>query len=257
MSSISVQPIVDRSIKGDIMILDPRSKLLITLSMVIGISLSIEPFQVFLFACMLIPIAILYRPKVSIFRRILVTLPLVFVLALIVFLVLENKVELHIFQFSRTYSPFQFAFLNAYRFTISVAHTSILLESEGSNIEIIDALASFRWGRGLVSILLLVHRIATRLQYDYSKMTDAANTKGMLSKGGITLFFLKLRVMGRVLSRAMIYSDSIGYTLTARGFHGDISETSRDWSSEGVTLLILAILFSILFVMIPFLRPPR
>ena len=231
MNNSDVQPVVDQSIKGDIMILDPRSKLLITLAMVIGVSLSIEPFQVFLFAVMLIPVSFLYRPKSNILRRILVTLPLVFLLAIMVYIVLDEDVTLHIFQFSRTYNPFQFAFLNAYRFTISVAHSSILLESEGSNIEIIDALASFRWGKGLVSILLLVHRIATRLQYDYSKMIIAANTKGLFRKGGIALFFLKLRVMGRVLSRGMVYSDSIGYTLTARGFHGDISTTSRDWSS--------------------------
>lgn len=246
---------VTRTIKGDIMILDPRSKVIITLSMVVGVAISIEPFQVFLFALLLIPTTVLYRPKKTVIRRILVTLPIVFILAILLLIVLEDDVTFNLLGFCRTYTPFQFAFLNAYRFTISVAHSSILLESEGSNIEIIDAIGSFKLLKGLLSILLLIHRIASRLQYDYNKMILAASTKGVNLHSGFQLFF-KLRIMGRLLTRAILYSDSIGYTLTARGFQGEFNSNTRNWSSEGISVAILVVLCSLLFVLIPILRPP-
>jgi energy-coupling factor transporter transmembrane protein EcfT len=245
------------SIKGDIMLLDPQSKVIITLAIVIGISISIEPFQVFLFALLLIPTTILYRPKKSVFLRIIVTLPIVILLGLIVLLVIDKNVTFDIFGFERTYTPFQFAFLNAYRFTISVAHTSVLLESERSNIVIIDALGSFRLGRALISILLLIHRISSRLQQDYNKILLAGQSKGIIDKKGISLLFFKIKILSRLLTRSLIYSETIAYTLTARGFHGNFRSTSRGWASEGVTAATIAILCSLLFVSIPFLRPPK
>ena len=257
MSSFAGFSNIDQSLKGDIAILDPRSKVVITISMVIGVAISIEPFQVLLFALLLIPTALLYRPKITVIRRILITLPIVLLLSITILLVIDEDVTFNILGFSRTYSPFQFAFLNAYRFTISVAHSSMLLESEGSNIEVIDALASLRIGKGLIAILLLVHRIASRLQYDYNKMILAANTKGFHNKRNLSTIFFKLRVMGRILTRSLIYSDSIGYTLTARGFGGDFRPSTKNWSSEGIAGAILAILCSITFVCIPFFRPPK
>jgi len=241
-------------IRGNLFPLDPRSKIIITFSCIIGIAVSIDFFQVLLFACMLLPIIIFYRPKRSAINRIFLTIPFALLFCLSIYVFLDgNSVTLRYISYKRIYTDFEFSVLVGYRFLISVAHSTILLESEETYLEIIEALASFKVGRYLVSLLILILTISNRLSSEYSRMTLVAKAKGGFSQKSTTSIFLKLRIMSRLLART-INNYSVAETLSARGFTGTFYPTTRNWSSEGISMALLSILFSILFVFIGELR---
>ena len=142
----------------------------------------------------------------------------------------------------------------------------MLLHSESSHTDIIEALASFKLGKGLISLLLLIQRISVRLTENYQKMYLAAESRGAFSKslvnkwtiinfqGIIKNTYFRLTILGRTIARAASQSKTIGKSLTARGFHDTFQPTIRDWTSEGITITLLALALFINITIVPWIR---
>lgn len=239
--------------KGNVQWIDPKSKLLTTLVIVMGLSLSLYTYQITFFAFFIIPIVMLYRPNRRVIIRILALLPFSAVITIFLYFSIDKEVTVNLLLFKHTYSPNEFIIFNLYRFSVSMIHSSILIESEEDATNLIDALASFNIFQYLVSILLLIHRLIMRLQDDFKKMVHSAKSKGYMQRSPISRFYFKLRLMSRLLTKATIYGESIGYTLTARGFNQQgFTSTTRNWTSEGLTVLYIISVISLFSITLPF-----
>lgn len=251
MSSDYLQ--MEQTIKGTGDMIDPRSKLAATLIIIVGVSLSIDPRQVLFFTMLIVPMLLIYQPGFSFVKRVLIFLPFIIIVTVILLLVITDSITLSIFgNKSKTYTPFDFAVLNALRFTTSVMHSTILLESEAKRSELIDALASFYFFKAFAAILILVYRMVERLQTDYNKMISSAISKGSKSLSGIKSLFFRFRILSRLLTRVGIYSEILGDTLTARGFSTKTyTPTIPNWTSEGLTVIFVTLLFAVVIVTVP------
>ncbi len=247
--------LVLNDIKGNILTLDPKSKVLTSIVMIIGVSLSIEPFSVLIFLLFAILLIILYRPNPRFIKRVIIVMPFSILISTIIFLTIKSDVTVHIFYFSRSYTSTQFAWLVLYRFFVSVLHTVILLESETNRIDIIEVIASFRISQILVSILFLINKLAVQLQNDYIRMIDSAKARGMLNMNRFHQLFFKIRLMSLTINRAITNSNKIADTLIIRGFDGQFSITIRTWTSEGISVLILGITMALFSIFMPLIRP--
>lgn len=239
--------------KGNIQWIDPKSKLLTTLVIVMGLSLSLYSYQITFFALFIIPILLLYRPNRRVIYRILALLPFSVVITVLLYLSIDKEVTVNLILVKHTYTPKEFIVFNFYRFIVSMIHSSILIESEDEATNLIDALASFQIFQYVVSILLLIHRLIMRLQMDYNKMVHSAQSKGYLKRSPISRFYFKLRLMSRLLTKATIYGETIGYTLTARGFNQEgFTSITRSWTSEGLTVLYIVSVICLFSISLPF-----
>lgn len=249
---MSMETVID--IRGDIRNLDPRSKILITIMMIIGVSISIEPFQVLYFGILSIPLIIFYKPSPTFIKKFLLSIPwLISVLIIFIFSIKED-VTIHFLNYSRTYSPVQFAGLITFRFSMSALHTSILIDSEENMMNITEALSALGINENLVTILLLIGRIASSISQQYTKKIVAAKTRGALQSRDINTMFFKLQVMGRILANTATYSDNTADTLSARGFNGSFTHTIKPITSDGLTLLFIMACFWFLALLTPLLR---
>ncbi len=244
---------IEMGIKGNIEWIDPKSKLLTTLVIVLGLSLSLYTYQITFFAFFIIPMLLLYKPNRRVILRILVLLPFSLIISLFMYFSIDKEVTVNLIVFQRVYTANEFILFNLYRFVVSAVHSSILIESEEESINLIEALASLGIFQYLVSILLLIHRLIIRLQSDFNHMLQSAQSKGYFRKSNLSRFFFKLRLMSRLLMRATIHGETIAYTLTARGFNQTgFTPSSRNWSSEGLTVLFIVILVSVFSIILPF-----
>ncbi len=241
-------------LRGNINTLDPKSKLIITTLMVTGVAISIEPFQVLFFGLLSIPLIILYKPRPSFIKKLLITFPWLITVITVFALTVKEPVTIHLFYFSRPYTPMQFSQLVAFRFVISALHTSILIESEESMMSIIEALSSLGISQNLVTILLLINRIATSINIQYRKKLLAARTRGALQLNKRSSISFKLQILGRILANTMNYSDNTADTLTARGFDGQFTSTIRSWTSDGLALLAVMTTLWAIALATPLLR---
>jgi energy-coupling factor transporter transmembrane protein EcfT len=244
---------IEMGVKGNVQWIDPKSKLLTTLVIVIGLSLSLYSYQITFFAAFILPLVILYRPNKRVIYRILFMMPFSILISTFLYLGIKEDIRVNLLLFHREYSPEEFIIFNLYRFIVSMIHSSILIESEDEATNLIDALASFRVFQYVVSILLLIHRLITRLQFDFKQMLDSAKSKGYLHQSTLPRFFFKLRLMSKLLTKATIYGETIGYTLSARGFNQEgYTSITRNWTSEGLTVLYIVLVISLFSLSLPF-----
>ncbi|MCY3411938.1 MAG: hypothetical protein INQ03_09945 [Candidatus Heimdallarchaeota archaeon] len=241
-------------IKGDILTLDPRSKVIVTLMMIIGVSVSIEPFQVLVFGTFTIPLMLLYRPKRTFIKKFLIATPWLITVLVVFSLAIKEPVTIHLFQFSRRYEPYEFARLIAFRFTISALHSTIMLESEPNINNIIEALAALKINENLVTILMLINRIAVTMSSNYKKKLLAARTRGAFTGHWMKDFKLRMEILARILASTLRYSDSTADILSARGFDGKFTTTIRTWTSDGLALMLIASMFWSITLATPLLR---
>lgn len=240
-------------IKGDIDTLDPRSKVITTLFMVIGVALSVEPFSVLIFAVFTIPLAIVYRPRPSFIKKALYSLPFSILFTLMIYFSIQGDVIVNIFSFNRTYTRLQFATLVIFRFSVSILHTTILIESVSKSIDLIEAIAGLRINPTIVAILLLIDRISRKVQSEVNAKLLAARARGFTSKGFDSIIF-KMRIYAQVFIKLSRYSDTLSDSLTARGFGGSFSQGGRGWTSDGLSVALLGIVLSLLTISIPLMR---
>ncbi|MCE7734525.1 MAG: hypothetical protein GPJ54_06585 [Candidatus Heimdallarchaeota archaeon] len=241
-------------IKGDVLTLDPKSKLIITGLMILGVAISIEPFQVFVFSVFTVPIVIIYKPTKKVFKKFLMSTPFIIIVVIVVGLSLKEDIIIHFFHFQRPYTPAEFTRLIAFRFTISSLHSVILLDSEPNSTSIIESINAFKINQNLSSILLLINRIAVNVKQKYDRMILAARTRGALQLNTMQNTFFKLQLLGSILAETISLSDHVADTLTARGFDGEFTVTIRDWTSDGLTMVGIAVVFWILVLITPLLR---
>jgi hypothetical protein len=188
-------------------------------------------------------------------KRILVAFPFILFISLAFFLGIgENSVTITVLGYSRVYDRSAFVGLIIFRYTISVLFTYILIYSENSYVDIIEAISSFRIAHPFNSILMLINRLSTRLMQDYEKMVIAAKTKGAFDHRGPSELIVKIRILARILTRATNMSNTVSNTLIARGFMGKFSSTTRRWNSEGMSIVIIAASLFIAITSIPWLR---
>ena len=244
---------IELGIKGNIMIIDPKSKLLITLLIVLGIGTSISYYQVMFYAFLIIPVIIFYRPNMNAVYRVLGLLPMAIILSILLYIFIRRPVNVDFLDFRETFSPYQFILFSVFKFMVSVTHSSILLESGESRTEIIDALAALNALHGVVTILHLANRMITRLQNDYNNMMVIAVSKGYNDLRLFGRLYVRARILSRILTKATIYSDTISYTLDARGYNqSGFTHYTRGWTSEGITLLIILGSLVLLCTSLPF-----
>ena len=242
-------------IKGNTLVLDPRSKILTTYLFILGLAVSVDYFQIFLYLLLFIPLTLLYRPHMVFLKRIFFTLPMLLIICFVMYFALQTDiVPIRIFGYTRPYTKVGFIILIAYRFSVIVLYNYMLLHSEPSHTIIIEALAGFRLGGFFVTILLLIKKLSTRISDDYSKMEEAAKIKGAFSRNIVITNFIRLLILARIFSRTIKYSQSISKTLSARGFHDHFSPSTRPWTSEGLTMFMFAVVFFILISIIPWVR---
>lgn len=241
-------------IKGDVLTLDPKSKLIITGLMILGVAISIEPFQVLVFSVFTIPIIIIYKPTKKIFKKFLLSTPFIVMVVIVVGLSLKEEITINLFHFSRTYTPMEFTRLIAFRFAVSSMHSVILLDSEPNTTSIIESINAFKINQNLSSILLLINRIAVNVKQKYDRMILAAKTRGALQLNTIRNTFFKLQLLGSILAETISLSDHIADTLTARGFDGEFTVTIRNWTSDGLTIVGITSVFWVLVLITPLLR---
>lgn len=244
---------IEMGIKGNVHWLDPKSKLLTTFVIVLGLALSLYTYQITFFAFFIFPMLFLYRPNRRVIWRIIILLPFSLIISLFMYISLDKEVTVNLIVFQRVYTANEFILFNLYRFIVSSIHSSILIESEDGSINLIEALASLGIFQYLVSILLLIHRLIIRIQSDFTNMLQSAQSKGYLQKSGPKRFYFKLRLMSRLLMRATVHGETIAYTLTARGFNqSGFTPSSRNWTSEGLTVLFVVLLVSVFSLTLPF-----
>ena len=240
-------------IKGNIETLDPKSKVITTLFMVLGVALSVEPFSVAIFAVFTIPLAIIYRPRPSFLKKALYSLPFSIIFTIMIYFSIQGNVIVNIFYFSRSYTKLQFASLVIFRFTVSILHTTILIESVSKSIDLIEAIAGLGINDTIVSILLLIDRISRKVQSEVHTKLLAARARGFKSKGFNSIIF-RMRIYANVFVKLSRYSDALSDSLTARGFRGSFSQSGRSWSSDGIAVALLGISLSIFTISIPLMR---
>ena len=97
--------------KGNLQWIDPKSKLLTTLVIVMGLSLSLYTYQITFFAFFIIPIAILYRPNKRVFIRILALLPFSIIITIFLYFSIDKEVTVNLLLFKHKYSPNEFIFV--------------------------------------------------------------------------------------------------------------------------------------------------
>ncbi|MCE7734529.1 MAG: hypothetical protein GPJ54_06605 [Candidatus Heimdallarchaeota archaeon] len=242
-------------IKGDVLTLDPKSKLIITGLMILGVAVSIDIFQVLVFSVFTIPISIIYKPTKKVFKKFLLSTPFIIIVVIVLSLSLKEDITINLFHYHRPYSPAQFTRLIAFRFAVSSLHSVILLDSEPNTTSIIEGINAFKINQNLSSILLLINRIAGNVKQKYDRMVLAAKTRGALQMNTLQNTFFKLQLLGRILAETISQSDHIADTLTARGFDGEFTVTIRDWTSDGLTMVGIASVFWIIVLVTPLLRP--
>lgn len=240
-------------IKGNIDTLDPKSKVITTLFMVIGVALSVEPFSVLIFGVFTIPLALLYRPRPSFLKKALYSLPFSVLFTIMIFFSIQGDIIVNIFYFSRTYTRLQFASLVIFRFSVSILHTTILIESVSKSIDLIEAIAGLRINPTIVAILLLIDRISRKVQSEVNSKLLAARARGFTSKGFDSIIF-RMRIYANVFIKLSRYSDTLSDSLTSRGFGGAFSYSGRGWSSDGLTVVLIGISLSIFTISIPLMR---
>ena len=241
-------------IKGEVLTLDPKSKLIITGLMILGVAISVEPFQVLVFSVFTIPISIIYKPTRKVFKKFLMSTPFIITVLIVVGISLKEDITINIFHFSRTYTPFEFTRLITFRFAVSSMHSIILLDSEPNSTSIIEGINAFKLNQNLSSILLLMNRIAINVKQKYERMILAAQTRGALNSNGMKNTFFKLQLLGNILAETISFSDHIADTLTARGFDGEFTVTIRNWTSDGLTMVCIAGVFWLIVLVTPLLR---
>jgi energy-coupling factor transporter transmembrane protein EcfT len=249
------EDILITDIKGSTGSLDPRSKILITLFFILGTAISLDYFQVFLYLLIYIPILILFRPRLVFFKRLIFPFILILFVSFVLYLGIEgSEVPINIFNYHRTYTKEGFIGLIIYRYMTIILFNFMLLHSEPSHTDIIEALASFRLGTSIITILLLIKRISTTVSSDLAKMSFAAQSKGAFGKNPARNIFVRMQILGRTLVRSVSHSESISKSLIARGFHDNFVPTIRPWSSEGVSVTILSGILCVCITVIPWLR---
>lgn len=225
-------------------LLDPQSKLIVTSFILLSVAVSTHFEQVFFYAFLLIPLYILYNPNLRFFKRILLTLPLQIALGFLIYLTFGVN--------SRTLS-----ILIPLRFFTSVAHSSLLLESEDSLYTLLEASVKLGLPRIVGVIIILAYRITTRLLDDYQTLSQTIKSRGydLTSKyksqpmRHLQTFIYLYR---NLLNRAIIYSDKLPNVLQSRGFDGEFTEMLPPTTYTGKGLIIAVVALGILFAISPY-----
>ncbi len=229
---------------GRFALIDTRSKILVTTAMITAVAISTELYQEILIFLMSFPLIFIYRPSIRFLSRIAIAIPFVVLVVIVVYIGFEG-------------TNFSFALKLGFRYFVSITHSSILLESEPSYFELIEALRGLKIPSSITTTLLISLRLASRLWEDYSTMKSAIASRGAPLSFGITKSWGRVLNTYRILlsnlsNKGLKYSKSLNLALEERGFHGILNAPVEPFTSEGLTMFGLFTMTAIVVVLSKF-----
>ncbi len=221
--------------------LDPRSKIIASSAILVGLALSFELYQELFYFFMIFPMALIYRPSKRFFKRLLMAIPVAILITILLYFA---------FQQDRHAQALKLGF----RYFISIMHSSLLLESEDSYYKILEALRGLGIPKSIVNTILIALKMANLLWQDYNLLKQAAIERGAALNFGFQSNWFKVAslhftLIGRLFEKGQSYSKAISDSLDERGFSGDFLINLSPITSEGITIASIVSAMSLLIML--------
>ncbi|MHA2156871.1 MAG: energy-coupling factor transporter transmembrane component T family protein [Candidatus Hodarchaeales archaeon] len=229
-------------------VLDIRSKLIGLVLIVLGCSFLVDFSQVSWYTILLLLLVLILKPRKTILKQIVLTLPLIISLSLISFFSFDPPTYTN-FLFEATHNKVSFALFTAFRSIVIISYILVIVNSEESFFEIIYGLDDLKLPGLLTNLLFLTYRFFSLIQEEFSRILDARSNRMYSESSIMQLRSLKLigNILGASLARSFKRAEYISASLSARGFSGTskFSHPEKPWTRSGFLFVIFTINISI------------
>ena len=233
-------------------LIDVRSKILATFSVVLACSFLVHLDQLFWFFLLFLVFLAVFKPQRTFLKYSIVTLPIILSLTLVSFFSFSPSLTVYrsIF-FTTTHNNLSFAFFSGTRSLLVVFFVLILISSEDTFFEIIYGLDDLFLPSFLTNLTFLTYRFFFLIQEEFNRILEARSNRLFGQKLFFNLTSLRLigNIIGSSLARSFKRAEYISATLSARGFSGKMSHPEQPWTLTGV-LFLLMVIFAIILIMI-------
>lgn len=228
-------------------LIDVRSKIIATLLIVIVGTLIIDFNQLQWLFLIFILFSVILRPRRSLLKQVLVTLPIIISLSLVsYFSFSEVTIEYSNFLYVTTHNNVSFALFSGFRSLLLTLYVLMLINSESSFYEIIYGLDDLKIPNFLSSLIFLTYRFFFLIQEEFSRILEARSNRLYGEKIHMNLNSLIVlgNIIGSTLARSFKRAEYVSATLSARGFSGKISHPEQPWTRIGIIFIIITLLLS-------------
>jgi cobalt/nickel transport system permease protein len=241
---------------SDIYAIDTKSKLILSIVLIIFLSFSITFEQSIFFTILIILLIILYKKirLISLFSKTLIPLPLIIGLSFLAYLAYPNDGSLKFSTTTITYTRIELFFFYFIRSFLIVISALLVIESEKSFFEIIYSLDELKVPKLLITTLLFMYRSVFDLKIEAKRLFDARYSRSAGRKWGRSLFSLYTYkilgfMLGGILIRSFIRNGQRRDALIARGFSGKLYHEKKPFTAKGLIVLWLFSIASIIIIL--------
>lgn len=233
-------------------LIDVRSKILATFSVVLACSFLVNLKQLFWFLLLFLVFLTIFRPKKTFLKYSIVALPIILSLTLVSFFSFNPSLTVYrtIF-YTTTHNNVSFAFFSGARSLLIVFFVLIMISSEDTFFEIIYGLDDLFLPNFLTNLTFLTYRFFFLIHEEFNRILEARSNRLYGQKFFFNLTSLRLmgNIIGSSLARSFKRAEYISATLSARGFSGKMSHPEQPWTLNGV-LFLLTVIFVIILIMV-------
>ncbi len=233
--------------------IDVRSKIIAILSVVLACTLTIDFNQLSWFCILLVLDWIILRPRKSLLKYSIISLPIISSLALISFLTFSSSpVTYKSLFYETTHNNFSLALFFGFRSLLLVLFILILINSEESFFEIIYGLDDFRMPDLLTNLTFLTYRFFFLMQEEFSRILEARSNRiyGETLRMNLRSMQVIGTIIGSALARSFKRAEYISAALSARGFSGKISHPEQPWTRRGIIFSLFTLILVILILLL-------
>jgi energy-coupling factor transporter transmembrane protein EcfT len=239
-------------IPKDQILFDTKSKILLMLINITCLLFIISYEQLFLFFIYFLLLLVIYRINIrSLLLKLLIPLPLIVSLGLFAFLSFDDSVLLSFDVFKIMYSKYEVATFYVLRSLLLVLITLTLIESEESFFNIIYGLDDLKLPKVLINILLMMYRTSLDLENEGKRMLDVRYSRypHKISPRSLDTFRILGYIIAGLLVRTLMRLHQKQEILISRGFNGTFYHDKINFTFEGVLLLWLGIILSLVILL--------
>ncbi|MFX0115339.1 MAG: energy-coupling factor transporter transmembrane component T family protein [Candidatus Hodarchaeota archaeon] len=225
---------------------DTRSKLIAALGATTGTAYTVNFEQLLWFLGLLLVVFVVFRPRRSLFKKLLIPLPVILALGVLSFLTRPDNFVYSNGFMSASFDRTAFAIFMVSKALLAVCFVLSVVESE-SFYDVIYALDDLHFPRIFTSLLFLTYRNIFLIQAEFGRILEARYNRNFGKRMFFNFYTLKVigNMIGGVLVRSLKRSEHTADILMARGFQGRFPHPAKPWTTFGITFAIFMVFSTI------------
>ncbi|MFW9914206.1 MAG: energy-coupling factor transporter transmembrane component T family protein [Candidatus Thorarchaeota archaeon] len=225
---------------------DTRSKLIAALGATTGTAFSVSFEQLIWFLGLLIVVFMAFRPRRSLFKKLLIPLPIILAFGVFSFLTRPDNFVYSNGFMSASFDRTAFAIFMISKALLAICFVLTVVESE-SFYDVIYALDDLHFPRVFTSLLFLTYRNIFLIQAEFGRMLEARYNRNFGKRMFFNFYTLKVigNMIGGVLVRSLKRSEHTADILVARGFQGRFPHPAKPWTAFGIVFVAFMIFSTI------------